>query len=246
MNPIFHSSNFHAALTCPATNQPLFNAVALIPCMDKVNQCAAEKLFGPCIDGWKVQEEKSCPVCSKSVIGYCVDEATRNMAKQFVDASSVMLSQAGSSSRFTIPEKSSDVKRQPAKPLPYPGEPGIFKIHYGNWKVYNSGGDLYRHLSFVNAVKGSFVNTFHILGYRDDTVAISISFKGYSQFADYLKSCGFVLDSSQIWSETYKTASKEDTETLFAILAMHNSIPEEYYSMMKDAVEKGSHLQSSL
>lgn len=76
-NPI---EQLYAILKCQAGFENLTEAVTLVPCMHKINQKAAETLFGPMQPGRNEFFEKKCPNCMKAVSSYHVDPMVREIA----------------------------------------------------------------------------------------------------------------------------------------------------------------------
>ncbi len=70
------------SLQCPVTLEPLYTAVTIMPCMHKINQIAAEHLYGERKVGnfYKNEYENTlCPICRAKVLGYSVDHTFRDI-----------------------------------------------------------------------------------------------------------------------------------------------------------------------
>lgn len=55
-------------LTCPVTHEPLTSAVALMPCLHRVNEAA-------------VRGKDSCPQCKGPITCFKIDDTIRALAK---------------------------------------------------------------------------------------------------------------------------------------------------------------------
>lgn len=72
-------------LLCPILQEPLSEAVSLVPCAHKIQQAAAEQIFGTTKGGCMVSSNTLCPVCKIPVIGYILDPQMRYVVKQLFE-----------------------------------------------------------------------------------------------------------------------------------------------------------------
>lgn len=142
-------------------------------------------------------------------------------------------------SREDLPSASATIQPDKEKNLDDISFPGIgahFALASGNWEIFDSGADLVRQMTFVSQTKGSLFEKMGVLGYKDGSVAIFIEFEKNSKLvSDYLSQCGIDLDFISMDCGFYKS-NLSDTKLLFRILAKHNYIPPDQFSLIRDLV----------
>lgn len=234
----FNAQTLQDQLMCPVFLEPLSQAVSLVPCAHKVQQAAAEKIFGATNGGWLVQSENPCPVCRVSVLGYMTDHSTRNIVKQLFELQESEISEMLALMKNNLSEKCMSVQKD-VQDMPYPGKPARFIHANGNWNLYNSKTDLCRFMQFKSSTEDSLLKEFFVLGYKNGNVSISITFsKSSSDVKEYLKQFDLFPDSIDLVT-AYKSQSKEQLKIFFNIIAENNEIPVSHFEMIRDLVAKG-------
>lgn len=242
MNAINHRSNpvdntlLSNALTCPILKTPLKDAVLLLPCCHTISEVAATHLYHGIhqVNGENsVKNQAPCALCSRNVTAYYPNHIMRSLVE-------LML---GIKSKEDLPTTSAIIQPDKEKNLddiPFPGVGAHFVLASGDWNFFDSGGDLIREMTFVSKTKDSVFKKMSVLGYYDGSIAISINFEKNNKIVgDYLSECGINLDFVDIICGFYKS-NFNDTELLFRILAKHNYIPADKFSLIRNLVAKGN------
>lgn len=224
-------------LICPVFLEPLSQAVCLVPCAHKVQQLAAEKMFGVTHGGWLVQSDNPCPVCRASVLGYMTDHSTRNIVKQLLE----LQENEFALMKKNLTKKSMSVEKDVIEEMPYPGKPARF-IHYsGDWRLCNSESELCLYMEFKSSTKDSLINEFSVLGYKDGGLRIGIEFSNNSKgLKEYLKQFDLIPGFLDL-TGSYISKGKDQLKNFFNILANNNEIPVSHFEMIRDLVAKGTH-----
>jgi hypothetical protein len=237
----FNAQTLQDQLICPVLLEPLSQAVSLVPCAHKVQQAAAEKMFGATHGGWLVQSENPCPVCRTSVLGYMTDHSTRNIVKQLFELPESEINSMLALMKKNLAEKSISVEKDVIVEKPYPGKSARFIHNGGDWELCNSGGDLCRSMRFKSSTKDSLIKDFAVLGWNDGDISIKIQFsKDSSDLKEYLKQFELFPE----WMELelgYKSKSKDQLNVFFNILANNNEIAVSHFEKIRGLVAKGTH-----
>lgn len=238
-----HNANMlKEELLCPVLLEPLSEAVSLVPCAHKIQKSVAETIFGSVDGEWRVQSKKPCPVCRVTVLGYMADHSVRNIVKQLFELPENTLNEMLATIKKELVEKCKVVEKDIVEEMSYPGKSAKFIHKSGNWLLYNSGGNLCRKISFISCTENSLINKFHLLGYKNGSVKISMGFstENYNIIKKYLKQFDIIL--SDVFDETsYISRDHEQLKMIFKILAKNNEIPDPYFNMIRDIVIKGKH-----
>lgn len=225
-------------LLCPVFLEPLFEAVSLVPCAHKVQQAAAEKIFGTTHGGWLVQSDKPCPVCRISVIGYMVDHSMRNTVKQLFELSENDLNAMLATVKGKLAEKCKAVKKDALVAMPYPGKRARFVHQVGNWDLFYLPGNLCRKMEFISSTKDSLIEDFSLLGYKNGKVAIQVKFSEGNNIVEYLKQFDIIVDRIDLIG--YMTKNQDQLKVIFNIIAQNNEIPASHFEKIRDIVAKGT------
>ncbi len=120
----------------------------------------------------------------------------------------------------------------------YPGVSAVFELKGKGWDYIfeATGSDLCRQMYFISTTENSGIKEFHLLGYRDGVVRISMIFEKKSHFNRYL------LSHQVVCEDDYFCLSRNlhELKALFHIVSTHNKIPDGELKQMKEIVEKGS------
>lgn len=228
-------------LICPVLLEPLSEAVSLVPCAHKVQQTAAETMFGATRGGWQVRPGNLCPVCRESVLGYMKDHSTRNIVKQLFALPESEINAMLALMKKNLAEKSMSVKKDILVEMPYPGKSARFIHSCGDWGLFESGADLCRMMAFKSSTKDSLLEKFSVSGYKDGDVCISMYFSKIDKdVIEYLKQFDLIADSFDL-AHGYKSHGKDQLKIFFNILANNNEIPVSHFEMIRDLVAKGTH-----
>lgn len=240
----FNAQTLQDQLICPVLLEPLSQAVSLVPCAHKVQQAAAEKMFGATHGGWLVQSENPCPVCRTSVLGHMTDHSTRNIVKQLFELPENEINAMLALMKKNLAEKSISVEKDVIVETPYPGKPARFIHDSGDWSLFNCGGaDSCRCMEFKSSTKDSLIKGFSVLGYKDGDICISIDFsskKSSKDLKQYLKQFDLVPGFLDL-EDGYKSHGKDQLKIFFNILSNNNEIPVSHFEKIRDLVAKGTH-----
>lgn len=108
MEPTY-MNNLEQEMTCPIEYTLLTDAVSLEPCMHKVSEVAAEKMFAR-------ENGKICPTCQGNVSKYAVDQQMRNLAQGFEKFKNSVMQAASLPKEEKVEEKKAEEKA--SLPLP--------------------------------------------------------------------------------------------------------------------------------
>ena len=237
----YSAKTLQEQLICPVLLEPLSQAVSLVPCAHKVQQAAAETIFGATHGGWLVQSEKPCPVCRASVLGYMTDHSTRNIVKQLFELPESEINEMLLLMKKNLAEKSISVEKEVVVETPYPGKSARFIHDGGDWEICNSGADLCRSMRFKSSTKDSLIKDFDVLGWNDGDISIKIQFsKDSSDVKEYLKQFDLFPDWMAL-EFGYKSQSRDQLKVFFNIIANNNEIPVSHFEKIRDLVAKGTH-----
>jgi len=229
-------------LLCPVFLEPLSEAVSLVPCAHKVQQAAAQRLFGTVNDGWQVQSRNPCPVCKVSVVGYMKDHSTRNIVEQLFALPEQELNTMLAIMKKNLAEESKAVAKDVPRDVPYPGKSARFIHANGTWDLYDSGASLCRSMNFASSTENSWLKEFFILGYRSGSVSISLSFpKGDKSVVEYFKNFDIILTDVDLKHGSYKSQNQDQLKIIFNIIAENNEIPASHFDKIREIVAKGTH-----
>lgn len=237
----FNAQTLQEHLICPVLLEPLFQAVCLFPCTHKIQQVAAEKIFGVTHNGWLVQSKNPCPVCRTSVLGYAIDYSTRSIVKQLFELPDNEINAILALIKKNLAKKSISVEKDVLVEMPYPGKSARFVYDKGDWELCNSGADLSRSMQFKSSTKDSLIEEFAVLGWSDGNISISMKFsKDSSGVKEYLKQFDLFPDWKAL-EYGYKSQGHDQLKIFFNILANNNDIPTDHFAKIRDLVLKGTH-----
>jgi hypothetical protein len=226
------------ALQCPVGLDPLTQAVTLVPCCHKVNQVAAEKIYGKMDSGSCEKAGVPCVMCRTPVQAYYVDRSFRDIVQRMLGRAESVIEP------MVLPTRSRLLERAHAevKNLPYPGMGGRFVHSSGNWALYDeSGDDFCREMTFVSETKGSLIKEIGLFGYKSGKVSLLVKFREIKESLEsYLLDYGIVLKCYDIDLKSYQSENIVELRSLFSIIAQNNQIPDEYFSRIREIVERGT------
>lgn len=182
----------------------LTDAVVIIPCAHKIQECVAKTIFGEAtVEGWRINREAICPMYRRKVEGYSIDHSMRNIVKEIFNQEQKSLGR-----------------------IIYPGISGKFLHNRGDWSVFNSGGNLCWEMKFKSITPNSLIKKFSVLGYSDSSVVIHIDYekKNFQKIRFYLQHFDIVINEP---CDNYSCRSKtlDQLVTIFNIFAQNNDIP---------------------
>jgi hypothetical protein len=229
-------------LFCPVMLEPLSSAVTLVLCAHKVQQAAAEHIFGTTYRSWLVQSEKPCPVCRVFVLGYMTDHSTRNIVKNLFEAPTIDLDAILITIKNKLPKKSITVEKDFEVYLPFPGKAARFVHSDGDWESYNYGGaPLKKSLTFTSSTKNSLITKFSLLGYHGDKIKIAIDFnKNTDALKNYFKQSDLIFTDSELRNKSYRSKNPAQLYVFFTILAENNEIPASHFEKTRDIIAKNA------
>lgn len=232
--PPFAVSNFLNSLECPVMFTPLSDAVILVPCGHTISEIAAKQIYGGMSgEGGTetVRNPAACPLGCRKVTAYYPNLIVRSLIGE---VSSVKLEEALPLFSAALP---GDDKIN-IDDIPFPGKGAKFVLSANHWNAhYGTGGDLVRELEFKSQTSGSLFTKFSVLGYRDGSFAIFFNFEKKCKDAaiDYLSKCGIELKFIEREICHYKS-DLSTTELVFRILAKHNDIPQDQFTLIRELV----------
>lgn len=240
VQPAQSSKQLLEELYCPILLEPLSNAVSLVPCAHKVQQVAAEKMFGKTINGWQIVLHKPCPMCRTSVIGYMVDHSTRNIVKQLFELPDYEINEMLIKIKNNLAEKCKIVEKDVLPEIQYPGKPARFLHVSGDWNLKDLGDTtLCRMMTFESSTTNSLLKGFKILGYKDNDVRILLNFSKVSKFlVEYFKKFDVVISD---YDDHYISDGKDQLKVIFNIISENNEIPVTHFEKIRNIVSLGTH-----
>lgn len=214
--------NIKRSLECPITAEKMNDAVTLVPCSDKIQKKAAEQLFGPVSNGWKVGGTERCPLCTRIVEGYFKDRFVINIVENFKGLS-----------KEAIEKSVAQVKEDL-----YPGKKGAFKCVVGSWlRQYNPY--TLRYLAWNNEVKDALIDRFDFNRTADPTGMVTIgifySYNNTPKVIDFLKK----FDIEVLGLCQYRSKTLDEARVLVKILLDNNIIPSNDARKLKSLVKSG-------
>jgi hypothetical protein len=224
--------NFINLMNCPIDTMPLLNAVTLVPCMHKVNELVAKRIY----DGMNVQNSvikpNPCPICNVRVTAYYADHLVRSLAHALL----------GPKNQEILPEASRTIQaeQKDIANVPFPGIGAKF-VATSTWETLIVGMPLERQLCFVSKTPNSLFTEMQVLGYKNKKLVISVE-----AGSEHRNTVGNYLETLEITVENYeKTLGRfrinihSDLKTLFRVLAENNEIPVEHFQLIRTLVEQG-------
>lgn len=228
-----------SAISCPVSFEPLTRAVSLLPCMHKVNEEIAKKIYGVMHSQEAgLKEKKPCILCRKDVVAYYNDHFTRGIVK--ILAGSNKPDELIPAVSATI---EADLKEKSVDELPFPGRAAKFTLISGDWKesLNNSGSLLSRILVFkcVSTIKDPLFKEFSILGYNDGKVFISLETDEHkqSELRHYFDALGINVSNLDLILQI--RCDGIQAKKLFAVIAKHNEIPNSHFPFIRKLIEVG-------
>lgn len=226
-------SNFSNTLQCPVMITPLADAVMLIPCGHTISEIAANNIYREMriVNGRETAGNQApCVICRAQVTAYHPNHAIRSLVGMLLEGLPLASAQLSADE-----EKNLDA-------IPFPGLGAKFVLTEGDWNINDSGSYLVRSLCFTSHTEGSLFQAMNVLGYRDGSVHISISFRENNRKAgmDYLSACGIDLDYYTRNVSKYYKSELIHNKLLFRILAKHNDIPADKFLLIRDLVARGN------
>lgn len=223
----------------------MLKPVLLMPCCDKINQSAAEILFGVTHDEWKVDPEKGkngCPVCKQEVIGYTIDHWAREISETCRSFSEDQIKSLILKVETNLTEKSLADQKKDEKTLPYPGKSARFLYDCGSWekKIIGKNVKLCRDLDFKSCSKDSFIKEFSIYGYINGYVYIYVNVSEDHTEAAKIYFKQFDMNPHELFNDRFVAKTPAQLKLIFNVLAENNEIPEKYFGTIKAIVEKGT------
>ena len=204
-------------LHCPVTGMLLVDAMSLWPCLDTIGEVAARQVFGR-QDG----VDKNCPICGQIVTACFPSPLIRKLAAAILNVATEL--------------------------PPYPFESQAFEI-FDDWI---SGNNLDNTLRLrPSEGKGVIVQIY----FRQDgkpgkdysyvykvSLELTYASKEDALFANgYFKSCGIIISSRL---DSSRQGELEMMRTLLKILMDNNTIPDESYQIMMEALQRSSQKSS--
>lgn len=203
---------------CPVERQLLTQAVNLLPCCHKINQAAAERMYGKSIAGECELKGERCVICKGNVTGYAPDQTIRTQAALiFGNKEKLKLEEFFGQPPLALEEI--------PEPMAFPGNPAIFELigHPHTWMLHD-------HAIFRSTTKDSLIEDFIIMRKDNGDVGLTVSFKSGMKFEDYMLSCGIALWYGSISpasdnTSCFHTSGSVQCWKLLRILTDNNTIP---------------------
>ena len=218
---------------CPVSLEPLHEAVRLSPCMHRLNENIAKKLFG----GMSAPNKAPCPICRTEIKGYRPDISFRNVVKRALGGES------GASAHIE--------ELQNEEP-PFPGIKTRFACCGSMdrwWSPLQYGGGLCRQLTFLRETEGATFENFDLFGYEDGSLELEVRPRVISDIALYSVRYGGVPESIRVYMSHYGFsyspaagvfAAKDpaSVKRLFNLLVKNSEIPEPFLSELRRIVSR--------
>lgn len=208
-------TNLLKTVYCPVEHQLLTEAVNLFPCCHKINQAAAERMYGKSIAGECKLKGERCVICERNVTGYAPDQTVRTQA-------ALILGNV---------KKLEDLFGQPLalgeipEPMAFPGKSAIF-----NLTGHPHDCIFQERAIFDSEIKDSLIKEFIIMTKDNGEVGLTVRFTNGMNFEDYMRSCGIALWNGRISSgydntSYFHTSGSAQCQKLLRILTENNTIP---------------------
>lgn len=224
-------SNCAKSLECPVTFNPLNDAVMLTPCGHTISEIAAKNIYRGMMPGG-VEQQSPCPLCQRRVKAYYPNLIVRDLV--------------GSLRRMhleeTLPVVSKKVAEIDLHTIPFPGKSANFALSNGNLNDNDSYDGYFRRcLTFSSQTEGSLFKKMGFSESRNNRIFIDVYFnkENADLVSDYFLKCGIKLNEYNNKFGFYQS-NKVTTNVLFKILIMHNELPEEYISLIREAILSSS------
>lgn len=210
---------------CPEEHTLLTNAVTLWPCCHKINQAAAERMYGQCVDG-KLELGGRCTVCNKGVTGYAPDEDVRKQAALIFGNREQLGAFFG---------QPLDLEETP-EPRDFPGKPGSFKTHENLFGLISGDRGI-----FDSTTPDSLIKEFIIMTKDDGQVGLTVRFQSGMKFEDYMRSRGVALWDGNLRpsydeTTTFHTSGQAQCQKLINILIENNQIEPDHAKILRNWV----------
>ena len=247
------------ALLCPVSLEPLTEAVALTPCLHKINETAANQLFG----GPVKKGARFCPVCNVAVKGWKSDLVVRDIVSR---ATELLLAVASLPKAAAAHFEEETVKLEVCAAAPPPAAASIpqrvpsdegpqlieevvsgdllrLPCGWGMFAFANSSLCWGRQSLEFEKIEGDSP----ILGFtffNDVSVSMRLEFlceengKCAAALFTYLQSLNLVAPLPCPDSNVYETSSTADVRKLLTMFKKFNDVPPGYWDQMDALVAK--------
>jgi hypothetical protein len=222
-------------LYCPLSQEPLYEAVALVPCAHKVQQAAAEKTWGKANGGWLIENpitpRQVCPICKVLIMGYMVDNTMR-MIVQHIAPENQLKKMLQSACSQLVNKKM--IVLQPAK-MAYPGKPAKLVLEEENWML-NKRPLYICHLKFKSLSIDSLLQEFSFIKYRDGGFGVFVEFLTLpEEVYQYFKSFNTPTHSGAS-HYYYMSETRDELRIILNIIIQNNEIPISHRDWLKSMV----------
>lgn len=217
------SSSLSMPFFCPSNNKPLDTAVACFPCQHRINEIAAERLYGK-MDGGKCSILGSCLVCKNVVEAYYPDQLTRTKVSSLLG----LKRPAGTVSLEEKKEPKIEEKKKPKK-LAYPGIPGKFRTVADAKSLKGVSPLIVYQVQYMSDVPNSLITEFSLSGEVDPNGLSSqcLFFKFQKEnehLKAYLGSFGIMLSDEAIRLGQVKITGSDQVKKLLLIFRQNNEV----------------------
>ncbi len=103
----------------------------------------------------------------------------------------------------------------------YPGLSAVFDNGKDAWEVLSHDPNLRRCIRFTSTSENSLLESFELLGYWDDSVAIAVCYKKGAAFDVYLRSKGIEIEEDGF----FLVSDLDELRIIFSIICGNNKIP---------------------
>lgn len=209
------SSSFSMPFFCPSNNKPLHTAVACFPCQHRINEIAAERLYGK-MDGGKCSKLGFCLHCKNVVKAYYPDQLTRTKV-------SLLLGLKSPAETVPLEEK-----KEPEK-LVYPGVAGKFRS-VADWNNFEGVSPLTVYqIQYISDVPNSLFTGFSLLGEVEPNgpsyKCLFFKFqKENEHLKAYLGSFNIMLSDEAIRLGQVKITGSDQVEKMLTIFHQNNEV----------------------